>query len=139
MKESKQSKQEKYRLSDPTAKFFKSEGGYRPSDLLKRDRTRWLRVSDLPVLMTPKAAAKKRPRSKSTTTVSPATEWTGFAGMNELFGMRRTTCYHVFETEPMLKGASISLKGPNEVRGIRLFNVKRFRAFLESRQNGGSQ
>ena len=56
MKESKQSKQEKYRLSDPTAKFFKpallerfkSEGVYKPSELLKGNRTRWLRVSDLP-------------------------------------------------------------------------------------------
>jgi hypothetical protein len=42
--------------SDPTAKFlkpallerFKSEGVYKPSELLKGNRTRWLRVGDLP-------------------------------------------------------------------------------------------
>ena len=37
-----------YRPSDPTAKFFKPEGAYKPSELLKGNRTRWLRVSDLP-------------------------------------------------------------------------------------------
>ena len=37
-----------YKPSDPTAKFFKSEGVYNPSELLKGNRTRWLRVGDLP-------------------------------------------------------------------------------------------
>jgi len=40
--------EEEYRPSDPTKKFFKPEGVYKPSELLKGNRTRWLRVSDLP-------------------------------------------------------------------------------------------
>ena len=80
------------------------------------------------------AFGKRRPRSKSTIKVSPATEWTGHDGMNELFGLRRTMTYHLCATEPMLKDASISLKGPNEVRGKRLFNVAKFRVFFASKQ-----
>jgi hypothetical protein len=52
----------------------------------------------------------------------------------ELFGLRRPTTYHLVATEPALKDASISLKGENEVRGKRLFNVAKFRAFIESKQ-----
>ena len=37
-----------YRPSDPTSKFFKPEGAYKPSELLKGNRTRWLRVGNLP-------------------------------------------------------------------------------------------
>ena len=54
--------------------------------------------------------------------------------MLELFGLRRSTTYHLANTEPELRGASISLKGEDEVRGKRLFNVPQFRRFLESKQ-----
>jgi hypothetical protein len=50
-----------------------------------------------------------------------------------LFGLRRSTAYHLVETEPALKDASISLKGEHESRGKRLFNVQMFRRYLESR------
>jgi hypothetical protein len=81
---------------------------------------------------------KKQRRPSRPVTVSPVTEWTDHTGINELFGLRRSTAIHVFNTEPELKGASISLKGPNESRGKRLFNVRRFRAFLKSKQNATS-
>jgi hypothetical protein len=61
------------------------------------------------------------------------TEWTDHSGINELFGLRRSTAYHLVETEPALKDASISLKGEHESRGKRLFNVQMFRRYLESR------
>jgi hypothetical protein len=75
----------------------------------------------------------KRPRSPSTVRVSRVTEWTDHSGILELFGLRRTTAYHLVETEPALKGASISLKGANESRGKRLFNVPQFRRYLQSK------
>jgi hypothetical protein len=84
--------------------------------------------------MARKTDTKKRPRSPSATLVAPVTEWTDFHGILLLFGLRRSTAYHLVETEPMLKGASISLKRENEVRGKRLFNVAKFRAFIESKQ-----
>ena len=79
---------------------------------------------------------KRRRRGPSAVKVSSVTEWTGFDGLNELFGVRRSTAYHLCQTEPMLQGASISLKGEHETRGKRLFSVSKFRAFLESRQIG---
>jgi hypothetical protein len=70
--------------------------------------------------------------------VSAVTEWTDYHGILELFGVRRSTAYHLVNHEPALKTASISLKGANEVRGKRLFNVPKFRAFLESKQEVSS-
>jgi hypothetical protein len=77
--------------------------------------------------------AKKRPRGSSAVRVSAVTEWTDHSGILELFGLRRSTAYHLVNSEPELKGASISLKGVNEKRGKRLFNVPRFRRYLESK------
>ena len=79
-------------------------------------------------------ALNTKKRRPSAVRVSSVTEWTDHSGMLELMGLRRSTLYHLVETEPALKGASISLKGENEVRGKRLFNVAKFRAFLESKQ-----
>ena len=83
--------------------------------------------------MTTKADTSKK-RRPTATKVCPTTEWTDFHGILLLFGLRRSTAYHLVNSEPALKGASISLKGANEVRGKRLFNVAQFRAFLESEQ-----
>jgi hypothetical protein len=76
---------------------------------------------------------KKKPRSPATVLVSPLTEWTDFHGILVLFGVRRSMLYHLVETEPELEDATISLKGKDETRGKRLFNVPKFRRFLESR------
>ena len=77
--------------------------------------------------------AKKKPRGPSAIAVSPVTEWTDYHGILLLFVLRRSTAYHLVNSEPALKGASISVKGENEVRGKRLFNVPQFRQFLESK------
>jgi hypothetical protein len=77
---------------------------------------------------------KRRRRGPSAVKVSASTEWTDHHGILELFGVRRSTAYHLVNSEPALKGASISLKGADEIRGKRLFNVAKFRAFLESKQ-----
>jgi hypothetical protein len=76
---------------------------------------------------------KKKRRGPSTTVVGPMSEWADFSGIQLLFGLRRTTTWHLCNSEPALRDASISLRGENEVRGKRLFNVAKFRAFLESR------
>jgi hypothetical protein len=76
---------------------------------------------------------RRSSRSPSTIRVSPVTEWTDFHGLLELFGLRRSTAYHLTQTEPALRDASISLRGASEVRGKRLFNVKKFRRYLESK------
>jgi hypothetical protein len=65
--------------------------------------------------------------------VGPATEWTDYHGILELFGLRRSTAYHLVNNEPALKGASISLKSEHEVRGKRLFNVPKIRQYLNSK------
>jgi hypothetical protein len=79
-----------------------------------------------------KKHAKKRP---TVTNVCVDTEFTDYHGVALLFGLRRSLTYHLCNTEPALKGASISLKGANEARGKRLFNVAMIRRFLESKQN----
>lgn len=84
-------------------------------------------------MTTTKADTNKKRRSTATK-VCPTTEWTDFHGILLLFGLRRSTAYHLVNSEPALKGASISLKGADEIRGKRLFNVAKFRAFLESKQ-----
>jgi hypothetical protein len=77
---------------------------------------------------------KRKKRPSTPVTVSAASEWTDGSGILELFGLRRPTAYHLCQTEPMLQGATISLKGANESRGKRLFNVRLFREFLNSKQ-----
>jgi hypothetical protein len=77
-----------------------------------------------------KEEKKRRP---STVRVGPVTEWTDFHGILLLFGIRRSLAYHLVNTEPSLRDASINIKGKNEVRGKRLFNVPKFRQFLESK------
>ena len=76
---------------------------------------------------------KRKPRGPAAVSVGPETEYTDYHGFLKLFGVRRSTLSHVMETEPALKGASISLKGKDEVRGKRLYNVTIFRRWLESR------
>jgi hypothetical protein len=86
--------------------------------------------------MTTTKADSSKKRRPTATKVCPTTEWTDFHGILLLFGLRRSTAYHLVNSEPALKGASISLKGADEIRGKRLFNVAKFRAFLESKQIG---
>src|SRR5262249_20984873 len=81
---------------------------------------------------------KSRGRS-SPIKVSAHTEFTDHTGILELFGLRRTTVYHLCESEPMLKGAAISIKGTRkdgtpELRGKRMFHVPSFRKFFESKR-----
>jgi hypothetical protein len=66
--------------------------------------------------------------------VGPLTEWTDHHGILLLFGLRRTTAYHLANNEPALKGASISVKVDPEARGKRLYNVPKFRKFLNSKR-----
>jgi len=86
--------------------------------------------------MTTTKADTSKKRRRTATKVCPTTEWTDFHGILLLFGLRRSTAYHLVNSEPALKGASISLKGADEIRGKRLFNVVKFRKFLESKQIG---
>jgi hypothetical protein len=76
---------------------------------------------------------KRKPRAPSAIIVSPVTEWTDYRGLLELFALRRSTAYHMVETIPELKAATISLKGPGEKRGLRRFHVPTFRRFFASR------
>ena len=69
----------------------------------------------------------KRPTS---VIVGPNTETTDYLGVQELFGIRRGLAYHLWETGAI---QSISLKGPGEKRGKRLFSVSSIRAYLNSK------
>ena len=64
--------------------------------------------------------------------VSPVTEWTDFRGVLLLFGLRRSTAYHL-DKEGLIK--SVSLRHENETRGKRLFHVPSIRAYLNSKLN----
>jgi hypothetical protein len=86
---------------------------------------------------TSESNTRKKPRAPSVVMVSPFTEFTDFHGLLVLFGLRRSLAYHLINNEPELKGASISLKGKGE-RGKRLFNVARFRKFLEAKLQAAS-
>jgi hypothetical protein len=77
---------------------------------------------------------KKKPRTPSKVAVSPATEWTDFNGILELFGLKRSTAYHL-KNEGLIE--SISLRGEHEKRGKRLFNVASIRQFLNSKTQAG--
>jgi hypothetical protein len=89
--------------------------------------------------MISKARPRKKPRSQSSILVGPETEWTDWLGIQLLFGLRRSTLYHVVNTLPELKNASVSLKGPGEERGKRLFHVPSVRAYLNSRISAEGQ
>jgi hypothetical protein len=77
---------------------------------------------------------RRKKRSPAAVLVGPTSEFTDFHGLLLLFGLRRSTAYHLVNTEPALKGASISLRGEHESRGKRLFSVPLFRAYLKSKQ-----
>jgi hypothetical protein len=73
---------------------------------------------------------KTKPRSPSEVAVSSATEWTDFRGVLELFGLRRSTAYHL-DNEGLIK--SVSLAEHGEKRGKRLFHVPSIREYLNSK------
>ena len=73
---------------------------------------------------------KKKSRGPARVVVSPVTEWTDFHGVNELFGLLRSTTYHLYN-EGLIE--SVSLRQPGEKRGKRLFNVASIRGYLNSR------
>jgi len=88
--------------------------------------------------MTTRFKPKRKPRAPAAVAVTPVTEWTDYHGMNQLFALRRSTVYHMTETIPELKAATISLKGPGEKRGLRRFHVSTFRKFFASRMGDKS-
>jgi hypothetical protein len=73
---------------------------------------------------------KKRPRSPTTVSVGAETEYTDFHGVLKLFGLQRTTAFHLFKAGQI---RSISLKHGSETRGKRLYDVQSIRRFLNSR------
>jgi len=73
---------------------------------------------------------KTKPRSASEVAVSPVTEFTDFHGVLQLFGLRRSTAYHLCN-EGLIK--SVSLAEGSERRGKRLFHVESIRAYLNSK------
>jgi hypothetical protein len=73
---------------------------------------------------------KTKSRSPSEVSVSAATEYTDFRGVLELFGLRRSTAYHL-DNEGLIK--SVSLAEHGERRGKRLFHVPSIRAYLNSK------
>jgi len=73
---------------------------------------------------------KKKKRSPSVVLVGPLTEWTDYLGIHLLFGLRRSTAYHLSD-EGLIK--SVSLRHENEKRGKRLFHVPSIRQYLNSR------
>ena len=83
----------------------------------------------------PAVDIKRRPRSPSSVLVGPNTEWTDFRGVQELFGLRRSTAYHLV-TERSIE--SVSLRHEHEKRGKRLFNVPSIRRYLDSKLKGGA-
>jgi hypothetical protein len=76
------------------------------------------------------AEAGSRPRSPSSVVVNEHTEWTDFHGIQCLFGLRRSTAYHL-DHEGLIH--SVALKEPGEKRGKRLFHVGSVRQYIESK------
>jgi hypothetical protein len=72
----------------------------------------------------------KGKRSPAAVLVSPLTEWTDYAGIHLLFGLRRSTAYHL-SNEGSIK--SVSLRHEHEKRGKRLFHVPSIREYLNSK------
>jgi hypothetical protein len=73
---------------------------------------------------------KKRPRSPTSVSVGPETEFTDAHGVLKLFGIQRTFAYHLSKAGQI---KSISLKHDGEKRGKRLYHVPSIRRFLESK------
>jgi len=73
---------------------------------------------------------KRKPRSPSAVLVSPFSEFTDYHGVLQLFGIRRSTCYHLFKAGLI---QSVSLAEGHEKRGKRLFCVPSIRAYLNSK------
>lgn len=71
-----------------------------------------------------------KPRSPSSVVVSAATEWTDYHGVHLLFGLRRSTAYHL-DNQGLIK--SVSLAEHGEKRGKRLFHVPSIREYLQSK------
>ena len=82
---------------------------------------------------------KRRPRKPAAVRVSESTVFTDYHGILELFGLRRSTAYHLVDTVPELKKASISLKEKGEKRGKRLFHVPSIRAYLNTKLAEGQR
>jgi hypothetical protein len=76
------------------------------------------------------AKTGKKPRAPTSVSVGPETEFTDFHGVLKLFGIQRTTAFHLFKSGQI---KSISLKHGSEVRGKRLYDVSSIRRFLNSR------
>jgi hypothetical protein len=87
--------------------------------------------------MTTEVKPKRKPRAATAVVVTPVTIWCDYHGLNQLFALRRSTAYHMVETIPELKAATISLKGPGEKRGLRRFHVPTFKKFFASRMGDG--
>lgn len=66
--------------------------------------------------------------------VGPLTEWTDYLGVHLLFGLRRSTAYHL-SNEGLIR--SVSLKEEGERRGKRLFYVPSIREYLEGKLEVG--
>jgi hypothetical protein len=74
---------------------------------------------------------KTHPRSPSSLILdSKHTEWTDFRGIQCMFGLRRSTAYHLVD-EGLIK--SVALKEPGEKRGKRLFHVGSVRQYIEGK------
>ena len=73
---------------------------------------------------------RKVKRSPAVVLVGPLTEWTDYLGVQLLFGLRRSTAYHL-DKEGLIK--SVSLRHGDEKRGKRLFNVASIRQYLDSK------
>ena len=74
-----------------------------------------------------------KPRSPSKVAVSPATEFTDYHGVLALFGLRRSTAYHLYR-QGLIQAVSLAENG--ERRGKRLFHVPSVRAYLNSKLEG---
>jgi hypothetical protein len=72
----------------------------------------------------------KKPRSPSEVAINACTEWTDYHGIHLLFGLRRSTAYHL-ANEGLIK--SVSLREENERRGKRLFYVPSIRKYLNDK------
>jgi hypothetical protein len=76
----------------------------------------------------------RKRRSPSGVIAGPATEWTDYLGVHLLFGLRRSTAYHL-DKEGLIK--SVSLAEHGEKRGKRLFHVPSIREYLNSKLENG--
>jgi hypothetical protein len=73
---------------------------------------------------------RRKPRSPAEVSVGPETEYTDYHGILKLFGLRRSTAYHL-GNEGLI--TSVSLKEAGEKKGKRLFFVPSIREYLNSK------